>query len=600
METAGRASFGVGAAEDAWRATLETPVDLREARRLEDVFAVVAWADACAQQGRWVVLLLAYDAAPAFDPALAVPDWRAGRGAASSPVPLAWAACYDDARRPDPVPATRAPDDLEPVAWRPSIDQAQFTADITRVLAHITAGDTYQVNYTFPLTAPFPHDPWAWFQARARQARVPFAACIDLGAAVVLSLSPELFVERRGSRLSARPMKGTVRRGRWLAEDQRLATALVASEKARAENVMIVDLLRNDIGRVAQTGSVRVSDLCALERYPTVWQLTSRIDATALPATTLWDVLRAVFPCGSVTGAPKVRTMGIIADLESSPRGIYTGAICLLEPGGDFTASVPIRTAVVDRATGTATFHVGAGITADSTAMDEWAECLAKARVARPPAIPDDAALLETLRLEDGLLVRRQGHVARALGSADLFGWDVSPEAIAAALDRLAAQHPTGLWRARLRVERTGVVDVSAVPFEPDARPWQVDLAAEPVDTRNALLFNKTTERRLYEHARGAAPMADDVLLWNARGELTESTVANLVVELEGRKVTPPVSCGLLPGVLRGDLVARGEVLERVVRVTDLAQVTRLWLVNSLRGWIDVHRPPGGWGAVVE
>ena len=317
------------------------------------------------------------------------------------------------------------------IAWQPAIDEARFAGDIARILAHISAGDTYQVNYTFPLRAPFPHDPWAWFHARARQARVPFSACIDIGSAVVMSLSPELFVERRGDHVRARPMKGTTRRGRWLDEDERLSQALVDSEKARAENVMIVDLLRNDIGRVAVTGSVRVSELCALERYPTVWQLTSRIDATLRPETSLWDLLRAVFPCGSVTGAPKVRTMEIIADLESSPRGLYTGAVCLLQPGGDLIASVPIRTAILDRGTGVATFNVGAGITADSTAAEEWAECLAKARVVRPAAVPDDASLFETMRLEAGTLVRRDRHMARLLASASLFGWPADSDRLA-------------------------------------------------------------------------------------------------------------------------------------------------------------------------
>jgi para-aminobenzoate synthetase/4-amino-4-deoxychorismate lyase len=384
-------------------------------------------------------------------------------------------------------------------------------------------------------------------------------------------------------------MKGTSRRGRWLAEDARLAQALIASDKARAENVMIVDLLRNDIGRVAETGSVRVSELCALERYPTVWQMTSTIDATIRPRTSLTDLLRAVFPCGSVTGAPKVRTMTIIADLESSARGIYTGAICLLRPGGDMVASVPIRTAVYDRTTGMATFNVGAGITADSTAAEEWAECLAKARVVRPPAVPEDAVLFETLRLHDGRLMHRDGHVARMRDSAELFGWSADVERLHEALTMLAATHPDGTWRARLFLDRLGGIRTELVPFRPDVRRWRVALARTPVDTRSPLLFNKTTRREVYEAARAAVPGVDDVLLWNARGEVTESTIANVVVELDDARITPPIACGLLPGVFRQELLTRGEVRERVIRVDELARATRLWLVNSLREWIDME-----------
>jgi para-aminobenzoate synthetase/4-amino-4-deoxychorismate lyase len=280
--------------------------------------------------------------------------------------------------------------------------------------------------------------------------------------------------------------------------------------------------------------------------------------------------------------------MEIIAELESSARGLYTGAICLLQPGGDMVASVPIRTAILDRATGIATFNVGAGITADSTATEEWAECLAKARVARPAAVPDGASLFETIRLEAGMLVRRHAHIARLKASAALFGWAIDETRLVAALDALCADHPLGTWRARVVLDRDGEVRCDAVPFVPDLRRWRVGLAPTPVDTRSPLLFNKTTCRDVYDRARAAVPGADDVLLWNPRGELTESCVANIVVAFDGRRVTPPVSCGLLPGVFRGQLLADGHVEERVVLVEDLARATRTWLVNSLREWIDV------------
>jgi para-aminobenzoate synthetase/4-amino-4-deoxychorismate lyase len=584
MDSRARASFGVGRPTDGWRVDLESPQAVEETRTLADVTRVVDWADQQAQRGRWVVLLLSYEAAPAFDPALAVRT-------AAGPVPLAWAASYEaDAARHSPLPAADPAGPADAVAWAPAIDESRFRRDIARVLAHIAAGDTYQVNYTFALTAPFAHDPWAWFARCARQAGVPYPAIIDTGPAVVMSLSPELFVQRRGDRVRARPMKGTTRRGRWLGEDQHLADTLVRSEKARAENVMIVDLLRNDIGRVATIGSVHTSALCALEQYPTVWQMTSTVDATLRPGVGLLDLLRAVFPCGSVTGAPKVRTMELIAGLEQAPRGIYTGAICLLQPGGDLVASVPIRTAVFDRASGSATFNVGAGITADSTAAEEWAECLAKAHVVRPPAVPDDAVLFETMRLQDGDLRRRAAHLERIRASARLFGWpEPDPDALTGVLDALVVAHLAGSWRARLYVDRQGGVRAEAVPFVGDARRWRVGVAAAPVDTRSPLLFNKTTRRDIYDEARAASPGMDDVLLWNGRGELTEGTLANLVLELDGVRVTPPLSCGLLPGVFRQELLTRGEVQERVVRVDEVARATRLWLVNSLREWIDIE-----------
>jgi para-aminobenzoate synthetase/4-amino-4-deoxychorismate lyase len=575
----GRARFGSGARQ-AWDARLDAPADVRRAETLADVTDTVRWVEGEARAGRWGVLLLAYEAAPAFDDALVVQR-------SSGPVPLAWAASYPDQTRDDATPPASAVGHaaVSP-AWQPRIDAPRFGRDIAAILAAIAAGDTYQVNYTFPLEAAFDADPWTWYEAVAAQAMVPFAACIDVGEAIVMSLSPELFVERRGRRVTTRPMKGTMRRGRWPQEDARIAAELLASDKARAENVMIVDLLRNDLGRVADVGSVQVSDLCRLERYPTVWQLTSTVSATVRHGVDLVDLLRATFPCGSVTGAPKVRTMEIIAALESAPRGIYTGMIALLEPGGDVVSSVPIRTAVLDRVRQTACFHVGAGITADSVADEEWAECLAKARVVRAPAVPPGAALFETLRLEDGTLFRRNAHLARLAGSADLFGWKVDLEKARTALDAVTFAHPEGLWRVRLTATRNGRCAAEAVRFEDDSGPWRVRLAPTPVDVRSPLLFNKTTSRAVYETARAAWPDADDVLLWNARRELTETTVGNLVVELGGRRVTPPVSCGLLPGVMREAVLADGLVQERVVRVEELPEATALWLVNSLRGWV--------------
>jgi para-aminobenzoate synthetase/4-amino-4-deoxychorismate lyase len=503
-------------------------------------------------------------------------------------VPLAWAAVYervqahgdDDDRAAGPAGAVGP--------WTPAIDEARFARDIGRVLAHIAAGDTYQVNYTFPVQAPFAADPWRWYRETAAHAAVPNPACVDLGEAVVMSLSPELFLERRGSRLTARPMKGTARRGRWLGEDDRLAHGLERDPKARAENVMIVDLLRNDLGRIAETGSVQVRDLCRLERYPTVWQLTSTIEARLPLDTSLRALLAATFPCGSVTGAPKVSTMGIIAGVEAAPRGLYTGAIVLLRPGGDFVASVPIRTVVLDRRAGRAVFGVGAGITADSVAADEWAECLAKARVVRPPAVPDDAELFETCRLEDGVCLRSEGHVARVRDSARLFGWICDEALLREALRSLARAHRDGTWRARLFLARNGAVRVEAVPFDPSPQVWRVGLARDPIDLRSPLVFNKTTCRAAYDAALAGVSGVDDVLLWNARDEVTETTRASLIVVIDGIAVTPPLASGLLPGVMRGELLTSGVVQERVVRKDDLRRASAMWLVNSLRGRIEV------------
>jgi para-aminobenzoate synthetase / 4-amino-4-deoxychorismate lyase len=577
------------------------------ARRLDEVVAVVAEADRAAARGQWAAVMIAYDAAAAFDAGMAGAV-RADAG--ETGLPLAWVAVFDPAavRRqsqhpPSPsairVPAAAA----APAPWQPALSRARFGETVARVAEAIAAGDTYQVNMTFALdregTGPLePGDAEAWVAALCAAHEAGYGARLDLGDAVVLSASPELFVERQGDRLVARPMKGTSARGRWLEEDLARRDALVASEKARAENVMIVDLLRNDLGRVAETGSVTVPALFTAERYPTVWQLTSTIEAR-LPAdrpTTLVDLMRALFPCGSVTGAPKIRTMEIIAGLEAEPRGVYTGAIGLVRPGGDAVFSVAIRTLVVDPDSGDATLGVGAGIVADSRADDEYDECLLKGAFADaavpasgapavirvPPASQRDFELLETVRVEDGIWRQLDRHLDRMAASARYFGFPWDRGAVEAAV----AAHVTApiISRGRIRLLPSGRVAVETLPLGPFGPTRRVALARTAVDASDPFLFHKTTRRHLYTRAQAARPDVDDVILWNDRQEITESTIANVVAEIHGVRWTPPRTCGLLAGVGRAVLLEAGSIRERPITVAEFKTATRVWLVSALRG----------------
>jgi para-aminobenzoate synthetase/4-amino-4-deoxychorismate lyase len=412
----------------------------------------------------------------------------------------------------------------------------------------------------------------------------------------VLSASPELFVERRGDRLRARPMKGTSPRGRWLEEDEALRDALVASEKARAENVMIVDLLRNDLGRIAETGSVHVPALFTAEAYPTVWQLTSTIEARVPQSSPgIVDLFRALFPCGSVTGAPKISTMGIIAGLEPAPRGVYTGAIGYVAPGGDAVFSVAIRTVVVEPATGAATLGVGAGIVADSRANDEYDECLLKAAFADtapsagapavvrvPPAASRDFELLETVRVESGVWQDLARHLDRMAASAHYFGFAWNRQAVEAAVAGATAL--PGSSRGRICLMPSGDVGVETLPLSPLPEPRRVAIAHTPVDPHDVFLCHKTTRRDVYTAAQLARPDVDDVVLWNTRGEITESTIANVIVEIDGVRWTPLRPSGLLAGIGREMLLEAGAMRERVVTVAELKTATRIWLVSALRG----------------
>jgi para-aminobenzoate synthetase/4-amino-4-deoxychorismate lyase len=555
------------------------------AHRLEEVRPALLEVDAAARGGAWAVGFVSYEAAPALDPAL--------RTRPPGDVPLVWFGLHEaPAARPPPSPAGAR---LGPLV--PEVGPEAYRAAVERLREAMARGVAYQVNHTFRLRGPFEGDPLALYQRLRAAQGGGLGACISLGdGRAVVSASPELFLAREGRRIVARPMKGTARRGRFLEEDEAAAAALAASPKDRAENVMIVDLVRNDLGRLAEIGSVRVGPLCAIERYRTVLQMTSTVEATLRPGVGLPELFQATFPCGSVTGAPKASAMGLIAAEESSPRGVYCGAVGLLAPGGDAVFNVGIRTVWLDLARGEATAGAGGGITWASSAEAEHDEALSKAAFLAAPA--PAFSLLETLRLEEGGYPRLGGHLARLRASARYFGFPLDEARVRAALEGEAGAAGAGAFRVRLVVAPDGVPATERSPAPaPPAGPLAVALASSPVSRRDPFLFHKTTHREIYERARRAHPAAFDVLLWNEEGEVTEFTIGNAVLEIGGERVTPPREGGLLAGVLRAELLASGAVRERPVPVEAALRAERIWLVNALRGWVPVRleRPPRSW-----
>ncbi|HKG47641.1 MAG TPA: aminodeoxychorismate synthase component I [Pyrinomonadaceae bacterium] len=536
---------------------------IRTAERIDDVLAVLEFAEREARAGSQVAVMLSYEAAPAFDPAFITHP--------PSGFPLAWAAVFDDmsATVTESYSSTRSS-----TSWTPRVSRDEYDRSVSRITELIAAGDTYQVNYSFPLTSLFEGDAFAWYQQLCVAQGAQYSAYLDLGRYKVLCLSPELFFERRGNYVITRPMKGTVRRGRWPGEDRELAEWLKYSAKDRAENVMIVDLLRNDLGKVSVPGSVRVSSLFDLERFETVWQMTSTVESTLRDGTSLVELMRALFPCGSITGAPKIRTMQIIRELERFPRGAYTGAIGWLKPGGDCVFNVAIRTVVIDSESGVATFGVGGGVTIDSTAERENEECLVKSRFLH--SAPVEFQLFESILLEDGEYFLLEDHVARLNESAEYFGF--SGTRIDADLERIAVENPKGSLKVRLTLWKDGRIETHVIPVELLGDLTCVVLATEPVDSSDPFLFHKTTRRR----------GGDNVIFWNERGEVTESSIANVVVPIGGELFTPPIACGLLAGTFRNHLLAQGKIKERVITLQELAGIKELFLINSIRKWQSV------------
>ena len=548
----------------------EAPLATIEARDAAGVRAALEEADAALASGRFLAGFLAYEAAAAFGFATRPPD--------PDGPPLVWLGVFDAPREAEPPRAD--PGAPAPAArWEPALDEAGHAAALARIHERIARGDTYQVNFTFPLRAPLAEEPLALFARLLATQRPRHAAFVDLGRFAVVCASPELFFRLEGGRLTTRPMKGTAARGLTPAEDEAQAARLRESEKERAENLMIVDMLRNDLGQVAEVGSVEVPALFEVERYPTLLQMTSTV--TARSRAPLSEVLAALFPCASVTGAPKKRTMEIVAATEAAPRGVYTGAV-------GWAGSR--RDRLVRRRHPHRPRRPRAGPRQLRRRQRGGGRLVGRARVRGVPAEgphprrsrPSRSS--RRWRFHPGEGYRRlEGHLARLAQSARHFAFPLDMRRVEEALREAAAAGSA--LRARLLLHADGRVEVQggALPPAP-TRPLRVGIAARPVDPRNVWLHHKTTRREIYDAAVASRPDCDDVLLWNDRGELTESSVANVIVEVGGQRLTPPLACGVLPGVERARAIAEGRAREAVVRLTDLRPGQRLWLVSSLRG----------------
>ncbi len=529
-------------------------------------------------QGAFAAGFIAYEAAPAFDKAYRT------HGLGSHCPYMVWAVFSPP--KAEFLETSQLAQPLEPIAWQPLLNAQEYSSRFYRLKEWLRDGHTYQVNLTFPLEARFDQDPRALYAQMVALQPAETTCFFDLGRWQIACASPELFFELDGEQIRVRPMKGTMPRGFWPQADEQNRLMLLKSPKQQAENVMIVDLLRNDLGRVCDVGSVAVEQLFQAERYPTVWQMTSTIVGTT--RATLREVFAALFPCGSVTGAPKVRTMEIIRELEPVERWVYCGAIGWVAPGRRARFAVPIRTAIIDQARGNARYHVGSGVVIDSEATEEYAECLAKGRLLSKPPLPE-FDLVETLRFENGSLVRLREHLQRLKSSAEYFNfhWD-EDEFWRACENFVATQSATSLpLRVRILLAREGVVRFEAQELTPLPLPLRVAVSPPLIDPFDVLLYHKTTIRTRYNEARRLFPDADDVILCNRDGYVTESTIANLVVKIGNDLLTPPLEYGLLPGVLREELLRAGRIREHPLLASKLREVDAIYLINSLRGWME-------------
>ncbi|MET0251804.1 MAG: aminodeoxychorismate synthase component I [Novosphingobium sp.] len=573
------------------------PAEVVVARRPEEVAPALARIEALAGEGADLAGYFAYEAGLALEPRLQ--PLAARRWGASGP--LVWFArfAHVETIAAEAMPAwlaAHASGDARIGPLVPQLSCGGYARAFAALSEAIVAGEVYQANLAFPLAGPWRGDPLALYAAIRPSAAAGYGGVVCDGTQWLLSFSPELFVSVQGNMIMARPMKGTRPRGGVLADDARLAAELSESIKDRAENLMIVDLLRNDLARVAAPGSVRVERPFAVESYPTVHQMTTTVRATLAGEPGLGGLLRALFPCGSITGAPKIRAMELIDALEPAARGAYCGAIGRVGRGAggaiEAAFNVAIRTVSLvpeGEGGGRATMGVGSAVVADSTATGEWRECLVKGEfVARSAAASFD--LVETMRFTPGKGVAMLDlHLNRLEASAAELGFAFDRATAREAIAALCRDHPVPA-KVRLMVARKGAqaIELASLPAAWGA-PATVAAMALPVSPGDRRLRHKTTDRGFYDAARSAAVTAgaDEAIFVRDDGLVTEGSITSLFVNRDGKLLTPPVALGLLPGVLRRSLIDAAQAVEAELTLDDLAH--GFLLGNALRGLVEAR-----------
>lgn len=530
------------------------------------------------QRGGEAAGLLRYEAGYALEPRL-----RPLLAQATSP--LAWFGLYANCTILDDLAFPADDTNFSINHLRLAITRDRYCGKIADIRRLIEAGEVYQINFTTRVEFETRCSAWELFCGLCRRHPVPYAAFLNMGDEHIVSLSPELFFQIEDGRITVRPMKGTAPRGRTLEEDIAAGEALRVDEKNRAENVMIVDLMRNDLGRICRTGTVKTPNLFDVERYPSVWQMTSTVEGELVEGCTIESTVRALFPSGSVTGAPKIRAMEHIAALEALPRGAYTGAIGFFAPRRS-CFNVAIRTVTLRGQSGT--MGVGGGITHGSSAPAEWEECQWKAAFLTQSQ--PEFKILETT-LWDGEYRFLEDHLARMRDSAEYFGFRFNEQEIRKALEDLAARFARMPQRVRITLAPDGTLEIEHRDYR-DQRFGRVRISNRRFSSNDRFLYHKTTNRRLYdeEFTTTRRAQCDDALFFNEQGELTEGAIHNVFVVKDGVWRTPPVSCGLLPGTARAQILReRPDAREAILTIDDLLHADGIYLCNSVRGMYPVE-----------
>ena len=554
------------------RYTFTQPIKELKTRDLAEVTALLVQVENYQKQGYYVVGYVSYEAAPAFEEKLAV------HKAPLLDEYLLYFTVHDRVET-FPIPLTYDEVDL-PSNWQEVTSEAEYEKAIAQIHHHLRQGDTYQVNYTVQLKQDLSANPYAIYNRMVVEQEAGYNAYVEHDEMAVISMSPELFFEQNGRKLTTRPMKGTTQRGVTDQEDLEQASWLEQDPKNRSENMMIVDLLRNDMNRISEVGSEHVERLCQVEQYSTVWQMTSTIKSQLREDVDLVEIFRSLFPCGSITGAPKIATMEIIKDLEPQPRGVYCGTIGLLLPNGRRIFNVAIRTIQLYK--GQAIYGVGGGITWDSTWESEYQEVHQKAAVLyRKQA---RFQLITTGKISQKQLLFEEQHIERLRKASRYFAYPFDAEdlkqKIAAECQACDASQD---YRLRISLDKSGEIELSLQVLAPLSPTFcQAKLCLQEMDLNQVFTYFKTTHRPHLTVGN------QEIIYHTAAGELLETSIGNLVLKISGKLYTPPIRLGILPGIYRQLLLETGQVEERVLTLKDLARAEAIYGCNAVRGLYEL------------
>lgn len=553
------------------------PIQILTAHTINEIMPCMKMIQKAVKSGLYAAGYISYEAAPAFNEEFPVKTGNV--------MPLLWFGIFNEPVNQKLVYMNQSDSSTE--VWKSSVLVDDYNKNFNFIQNFIKDNHTEQVNYTLPFESHFSGDPISLYKQLADTQSANYTAYLDIGDFSIISASPELFFHLKDNNITTKPMKGTTGRGHTYLEDINRAKWLRNSKKDQTENRLIIDLMRNELDKIAIPNTIHVPNLYTIEKYPTVYQMTSTVTAQIRKHIELIDIFKALFPSGSITGIPKKETMDIITRLETSPREVYCGAVGYITPHDEAIFNVPIRTVVLNKDNGVARYGVGGAITKDSKQINEYEEILVKTRLLTNKI--QNFKLLESLGLINGEYLLLKEHMKRLKESALYFDFKLYLNRIKNDLIDLSNVYRQGKWKVRLLVNKEGKHSIKVESMIPPTGELKVKLAQKPIDKNNIFLYHKTTNRSIYETSRLQDDDLFDTILWNEQGEITEFTTGNFVAELNKKLYTPPIHCGLLAGTFRESLLKKGIITERKIMIDELNDYEKIWFINGVRKWVPVR-----------